>query len=224
MHGASAAVLVVFCRRPSSGEGKQRLACRLGAAAAFAVAEALLGCALEDAAAWPGELVLSPESSASEDWARRLLERPCRVEPQPPGNLGIRLNAVDRALRALGHRRLVFIGTDAPSLTVPGLLGAAAALAHADTVLAPALDGGVTVMGARVAWPDLAALPWSEPALGAALEDCCRRSGLSVARVPGSYDVDEPADLPGAHAALALDERPARRALHRLLSSLVPRA
>lgn len=216
------AVLVVFCRRPSLGAGKQRLAARLGGAGALAVAGALLECALEDAAAWPGELVLSPESPASAHWARQLLARPCGVEPQPPGNLGARLNGVDRALRARGHGRLLFIGTDAPALTVAGLLAADAALGHADVVLAPALDGGVTMMGAGAAWPDLCALPWSEPALGAALEECCRRAGRSVAKLPGSYDVDEPGDLGPARAALALDARPARRALHGLLSSLVP--
>ncbi|HET7757822.1 MAG TPA: hypothetical protein VFK87_11255, partial [Steroidobacteraceae bacterium] len=73
------AVLVVFCRRPSLGAGKQRLAARLGGAGALAVAGALLECALEDAAAWPGELVLSPESPASAHWARQLLARPVRA-------------------------------------------------------------------------------------------------------------------------------------------------
>jgi uncharacterized protein len=220
MHGQPRAVLVVFCRRPALGSGKQRLARRLGATGALAIAGALLECALEDAAAWPGELVLAPESAANAEWARRLLTRTCRVQPQPSGNLGERVNGVDRALRALGHARLLFIGSDAPSLTLPGLLAAEAALGQSDAVLAPALDGGVTVMGGRVAWPELAALPWSEPTLGAALEACCRRAGLSVAKVPGSYDVDEPDDLPAARAALALDARPARRALHGLLASL----
>jgi hypothetical protein len=224
MHAPPTAVLVVFCRRPSPGAGKQRLAPRLGAAGALAVAGALLECALEDAAAWPGEVVLSPEGPASAQWAGRLLTRRCGVEPQPPGNLGARLNGVDRALRARRHGRLLYIGTDAPSLTVPALLAADAALGRADVVLAPALDGGVTVMGARVAWPDLTALPWSEPTLGTALEECCRRAGCSIAKLPASYDVDEPGDLGSAREALALDARPARRALHDLLSSLVPRS
>jgi uncharacterized protein len=211
------AVLVLFCRRPRLGEGKQRLARALGAAAALAVSRALLDCALEDAAAWPGALVIAPSGTADAGWAAGLLARAAIVQPQPGGNLGERLSAVDAAVRALGHERLLFIGSDAPSLTVPDLSAAAAALERWDVVLAPAQDGGVTLMGARRAWPDLAPLPWSEASLGRELERACRARGLSVRRMPSSYDVDEASDLARARRALAADSRPARRRLLELL-------
>jgi uncharacterized protein len=211
------AVLVLFCRRPRLGEGKQRLARALGATAALAISRALLDCALEDAAAWPGALVIAPYGAADAAWAARLLARAVTVQPQPEGNLGERLSAVDAAVRVLGHERLLFIGSDAPSLTVPDLSAAAAALERWDVVLAPAQDGGVTLMGARRAWGDLARLPWSEPSLGRALESACRARGLSVRRMPPSYDVDEASDLATARAALAADSRTARRRLHELL-------
>jgi rSAM/selenodomain-associated transferase 1 len=214
------AVLVLFCRRPRLSEGKQRLARSLGTTAALAIAGALLDCALEDAAAWPGALVIAPHRPADARWAAGLLAREAIVQPQPEGNLGERLNAVDRAVRALGHERLLFIGSDAPSLTVSDLGAAAAALERSDVVLAPAQDGGVTLMGARCAWPDLASLPWSEPSLGRALESACRARGLSVMHVPASYDVDEVCDLATARRALATDARPARRQLHELLLTL----
>jgi hypothetical protein len=213
-------VLVLVCRRPQLGQGKQRLARSLGPARALAVACSLLDCALEDAAAWPGTLFIAPESAADAAWAAGLLTRAATVEPQPGGNLGQRLNALDACVRGLGHERLLFIGSDAPSLGVPELLAAAAALEHGDVVLIPARDGGVTLMGARRAWPDLAALPWSESSLGGALADCCRESGLSVTHLPASYDVDEVSDLATAHRALAADPRPARRRLHGLLGRM----
>src|SRR5207249_12314533 len=50
---------------------------------------------------------------------------------------------------SLGHERALFIGSDAPSLTVSDLLAAHTALDAADVVLAPARDGGVTLMGSR---------------------------------------------------------------------------
>src|SRR5207249_1214279 len=118
---------------------------------------------------------------------------------------------------SLGHERALFIGSDAPSLTVSDLLAAHTALDAADVVLAPARDGGVTLMGSRLPWPDLAPLPWSEPTLGAALEQCCRSHARSVTRLPGSYDIDVASDLPTARRALAADDRPARRRLHALL-------
>ena len=217
MEALSGAVLVVFCRRPQIGRGKQRLARALGAADALAIAHALLECALEDALAWPGGLVIAPENPAEARWAQGLLERAASVQPQPPGNLGERLNAVDRAVRAAGHERVLFIGSDAPSLTLSDLLAAQAALDGSDVVLVPARDGGVTLMGSRRAWPDLAPLPWSEPTLGQRLEECCRSHGRSVTRLPESYDVDEVSDLTTARHALAADDRPARRRLHELL-------
>jgi len=124
---------------------------------------------------------------------------------------------VDRAVRAAGHERVLFIGSDAPSQTLSDLLAAQAALDGSDVVLVPARDGGVTLMGSRRAWPDLAPLPWSEPTLGPMLEECCRSHGRSVTRLPQSYDVDDVADLGRARRALAADDRPARRRLHQLL-------
>jgi len=217
MNGLSGPVLVVFCRRPRLGEGKQRLARELGAAHALAIAQALLECALEDALAWPGGLVIAPENPAEARWAQGLLERAVTVQPQPRGNLGERLKAVDGAVRALGHERVLCIGSDAPSLALSDLLAAQAALDAFDVVLVPARDGGVTLMGSRLAWPDLAPLPWSEPTLGQALEECCRSHARSVTRLPDSYDVDEVSDLGTARRALADDDRPARRRLHELL-------
>ena len=217
MEALSGAVLVVFCRRPQIGRGKQRLARALGAADALAIAQALLECALEDALAWPGGLVIAPENPTEARWAQGLLEREASVQPQPRGNLGERLNAVDGAVRALGHERVLFIGSDAPSLTLSDLLAAQAELDRSDVVLVPARDGGVTLMGSRLAWPDLAPLPWSAPTLAQGLEACCRSHARSVTRLPDSYDVDEVSDLGIARRALADDNRPARRRLHELL-------
>jgi len=210
------AVLVVFCRRPQPGVGKQRLAASVGREAAHAIACALLACTLEDLAGWAGPIVLAPAAAQDVDWARSLLGPRARVLPQPDGNLGERLEAIDRALRQDGHARLLFIGTDAPALPAGFFAAAAAALERADVVLGPARDGGVTLMGTRRAWPSLGALPWSTPSLGAALEAACRARGDSIARLAESGDVDEAADLDWACEALAGDARAARRELCRL--------
>ena len=49
-------VLVIFCKRPLPGQGKQRIAATLGKDVAYEIASALLQCALEDARAWLGTL------------------------------------------------------------------------------------------------------------------------------------------------------------------------
>lgn len=208
---------MVFCRKPALGSGKQRLARRIGAARSLAVAAALLECALEEAAEWPGALIISPARAADAEWAAGLLPRPLRVVPQPAGNLGQRITAVDAFARDGGSDRILIIGSDAPSMRMRDLSAAADALDYCDVVLIPARDGGVTLMGSRTAWPDLAALPWSEPTLGAELEGCCRTAGRQVAVLGASYDIDEAADLARAIEALTHDTRPARRRLRDLL-------
>jgi glycosyltransferase A (GT-A) superfamily protein (DUF2064 family) len=212
--------LVVFLRRPARGVGKQRLARALGAEAALRIGEALLDCALEDAAAWPQDVILAPAAIEYRAWAEALLPRRARVLPQAAGNLGERITAVDAALRALGYRRLLYIGSDAPGITGTYLRRAEALLGDNDVVLGPARDGGVALMAARRAWPPLAALPWSTATLGDELARCCRHSGLQVASLDVAFDVDEMPDLQYAAAALASDPRAARRRLCALIGEL----
>lgn len=214
------AALVLFCRRPLPGSGKRRLARDLGEASAFALACALLECALEDAAAWPGRLIVSPARAEDAAWAEGLLGRPKWVLPQPEGNLGQRINAIDAAVRHRCCSRVLFIGSDSPSMQLDDLEAAAGALEQADIVLIPAADGGVTLMGSRVRWPPLAGLPWSESALGGALERCCQAEGLTVERLSPSFDIDQVSDFRLAFEALARDARPARRRLNELLAAL----
>ncbi len=211
-------VLVVFCRRPAPGVGKQRLAAGVGREAALSIADALLACTLEDLRDWNGPIVLAPAEPQDQVWAQSLLgtRTQVQVQPQQPGNLGERLEAVDRVLRAQGATRVLYIGTDAPALPSGCFVEAADALCRADVVVVPARDGGVALMGAARAWPPLAALPWSTAALGASLEAACRARGDSIARLAGSSDVDELADLDWVCTALADDRRPARRELWRL--------
>jgi glycosyltransferase A (GT-A) superfamily protein (DUF2064 family) len=214
------ATLVVFCRRPQRGIGKRRLAREVGEAKAFTISELLLAAALEDAAGWPGPRVIAPSEGADAAWAQGLHVPRADVVVQPEGNLGARLAAVDRDLRARGHSRLVYIGSDAPVLGSGDYRLAREALDTHDVVLGPALDGGVTCMGSRLPWPPLVDLPWSSEHLHAALEAACRAGDLTVRHLPPRYDVDVAADLRRLAVDLKDDTRPARRALYRALTSL----
>ena len=212
------AALVVFCRRPAPGVGKRRIARSLGDAATHELAGQLLATTCEDAASWSGPVILAPATAADEAWARALLPGLAHVIPQPDGNLGERIQAVDTAVRTLGYSRVVIIGSDAPALTPDHFDSARAMLAHADVVLGPAADGGVTLMASNCPWPELAELPWSSDQLGSALGRACTDAGLRVADIDGSYDVDRVQDLDRLAADLADDARPARRKLHAWLT------
>ena len=217
---SEAITLVVFCRRPALGSGKRRLAGVLGEVTTLMISELLLATTLEDVAAWPGRRVIAPAEPGDELWARSLPIPLHEVVPQPAGNLGVRLAGVDRVLRDRGHRHLLYIGSDAPVLAAADYQAACDALTTHDVVLGPALDGGVTCLGSRQPWPDLASLPWSSTELHATLQSRCERAGLTVRNLTTRYDVDVPADLARLCADLADDTRPARRALYQALRSL----
>lgn len=216
--------LVLVCKRPGSGTGKQRLAASLGQGAANRIAEALLACALEDVSDWSGPVIIAPAHSADYAWADALLPHKypkVRVQPQSDGNLGERLNVLDRELRGAGLEQLVYIGSDAPALAPADYAAVTDALLSYDTILTPAEDGGVVLMASCRPWPMLRGLPWSTARLGGALADHCRAAGQSVATLTHNFDVDEQDDLLRVHTALRMDSRPARRALHTLACDLV---
>ena len=202
---ATDCTLVLFTKRPRPGVGKQRVADATNARFALTLAERLLDCALEDLAAWPGPRALCVADPDDLAWARILA--------QGDGNLGERLEQATRQL-APAASPLLFIGSDAPTLTVPYLLRVANALRDHDVALGDATDGGVVAMGCRRGWPALATLPWSTERLAAALADACASEGFTLARLPAHTDVDRVDALDAIAGALAEDRRPARRALY----------
>lgn len=186
------------------------------------VAEALLACALEDACNWPGPVVIAPASLDDYDWAVTLsIPLPVMILPQVSGNLGQRLNVLDSALRSKGMKQLVFIGSDSPGLAQTDYVAVINALQCDDTVLKPALDGGVVLMASNCPWPELTDLPWSSSSLGEALANSCQEAGHSVATLDEGFDVDEPEDLIKLISVLSNEQRPARRALHTLICDVI---
>ena len=203
--------------------GKRRLAASLGERFSVQFGRLMLNCALEDLRAWGGPVVLAPEGNDDLSWARSLpangagSRRAVRVLAQGAGNLGRRLERLDRTLRGMNFERRIYIGSDAPVLRPGHFRRVAAGLRSHDVVLAGARDGGVTMMATRRGWPALAGLPWGGPGLAHALGAACRGAGQSVLAFPGGFDVDRPADLVRLVRALRVDSRPARRELHEWL-------
>jgi glycosyltransferase A (GT-A) superfamily protein (DUF2064 family) len=211
--GPSAACCVVLMMK-SAARSKRRLAEHIGAQRATQAAQRLLDCAREDLVAWPGPTCVAP---SAED--ERVDTPPAdAVVVQPAGNLGQRIHHVNEELGRRGFERQLYIGIDCPSLDIAYLTRAAEALAEHDTVLGPAADGGVVLMGVRGRWPPLDALPWSTSALFESLRAACARSGSSAAALPRLHDVDTLDDLVALRAELHGDPRPARRALVRWLA------
>lgn len=213
-----AACLVLLCKRPALGHAKQRLAEQVGLNHALQIARLLLDCALEDINQWPGPKALSPDSPQHLNWGLSLCPAASCL-PQCEGNLGQRLNELDNRLRAQGHCRLIFIGSDCPDLAARDYHEVAKLLDAYDTVLIKARDGGVVLMASNHPWPDLSALPWSTEHLGRALADSCQTAGHSVMLLGEFSDIDHQEDLPPLVNSLAKDLRPARRRLRDALQN-----
>jgi len=210
--GGRGCCVVLMMKSPA--RSKRRLAEHIGAPRATEVARRLLECAREDLMAWPGLKCVAPSA------ADECVDAPPAdaVVVQSGGNLGERIQYVNEELLRLGFERQLYIGIDCPRLDIAYLERAAAALGDHDTVLGPAADGGVVLMGVRRRWPSLAALPWSTSALFEALQTACAASGSSAATLPCLDDVDTLGDLVALRTELAGDARPARRALARWLA------
>lgn len=213
--------LILFCKRPAPGFGKQRLAAEIGTDAAFQIAKALLACALEDLQNWPGPVVVSPSCAEEAGWAATLLSREYEVIPQTAGNLGERIESIGSVLRQQGRHRQIVIGSDAPGLSLELLSAADGLLDEVDVVFSAAEDGGVSLMGTRSGWPMLGAMPWSTETLGQALVVGCEQSQQRVAWAEACSDVDRLLDLERIRRELHTDDRTARRALLQVVEQVL---
>lgn len=215
--------LVLFCKRPKLQQGKQRLAAEINEKATLQVAEALLNCAIEDAQNWQGPIVIACSDTNDLLWAQALLPE-AQVVPQINQdmncNLGQRINYVDSNLRKLGHKSIIYIGTDAPILNQVIYRSITKALEKYDVVLSHADDGGVIAMASNKPWPNLTSLPWSTDSLSQALHEHCQEQQLTVKYAAPGYDIDYVADLKKLFIDLKDDIRPARKALLKTLIKL----
>ena len=183
-----------------------------------------MACALEDLQSWPGEVVISPSCSADRAWAATLLNRPVQVLTQEEGNLGERINRLDRSLKDAGYVQTIYIGSDAPILSNNEYQQIITALTDYDIAICPALDGGVTIMANRQPWPDMHSLDWSTPSLGEQLECLCRANNLGVYTIKASYDLDNYQQLAKLAQDLQQDRREARQKLLQQINQFIASA
>ena len=133
----------------------------------------------------------------SEDALRRLLPAGFMLMPQIEGALGARLIRATADLLDAGHRAVILVGSDSPTLPRTILSAAIdAAIAGDNVVLSPALDGGYTLVGLSRSHPRLFEdIPWSTDSVYRLTLERAREIALPAVEVPGWYDVDDEASL-----------------------------
>ncbi len=191
--------LLILARHPERGKVKTRLAAGIGEDAALLVyqemlrstlvlaqAQALLG---RRVAVWIDPLEQVP--LFAERWGKGL---PCH--PQPPGDLGARLDGVFETAWREGASRAVAIGTDCPALTSAHLDRAFAALSRIPAVLGPARDGGYYLIGLSRRVPGVfEGIPWSTPEVLAKTLEKLDQRGIRPELLETLSDVDVAEDL-----------------------------
>jgi rSAM/selenodomain-associated transferase 1 len=126
--------------------------------------------------------------------------------PQAAGDLGKRMREVFRDAESEGIARTVIIGSDSPDLPLRRVEQAFEALGRRALVLAPAMDGGYVLLGARATPRELLHdMPWGEATLLTRTAERIRRCGLESELLEPWYDVDRPEDL--ALLAVLLGQR-----------------
>lgn len=189
--------LLVFAKAPVPGRVKTRLARHLGRRAAAGLYRGLLADTVAmavSARVAPVELWVSPGRHPALDAIARRHGLVQRV--QPPGDLGVRMDRASRRALADGGP-VVIIGGDCTGLTAGHLAEAFGALeAGREVVLAPAPDGGYTLVGLARPVPALfRAMPWGTSAVLAESRRRLRRARVDAQLLAPADDLDDVADL-----------------------------
>lgn len=200
---AAATRIVVFAKAPVPGSVKTRLIPVLGEAGTARLAQRMLADTIDHARATglaTIELCATPHPDDPQ-WVGHL-PAGVQLSDQGPGDLGQRLAAA--AGRVIeGGERVLLIGTDCPELDAKRMVEAAAQLDRHDAVIYPARDGGYVLLGLVRSDPSLFAdIAWSTDAVATTTIARIRALGWSLYVGDTLSDIDEPADLVAARAAI----------------------
>lgn len=189
-------VVAVFAKAPVPGKVKTRLTPALHAQEAADLYRSMLldTIAVVERAGLECVVAFAPSGARRE--LERLLGSRRRLAPQPPGDLGQRMEAIFEGLLEDRRRPAIAIGSDCPAVDAERLTEAAEKLEEAEVVVGPALDGGYYLLGLRRPRPELFRdIPWST---GGVTEETRRRiddAGLRSAWLEPARDLDTPEDL-----------------------------
>lgn len=192
-------ILALFAKAPAPGRVKTRLCPPLTPVQAAELYEAMLLDVLDQHAPRRESLVVWFTPTEERAWFERVVPSGYRLQAQTGPDLGSRMSAVFRLHFREGFDHVVLRGTDSPTLPESRIDEAFAALADADVVLCPDLDGGYNLVGVRrVAADRCAALFDVTMSTTGVLDATCahaRDQGLSTRLLVAHHDVDVAADL-----------------------------
>jgi rSAM/selenodomain-associated transferase 1 len=189
-------VIAVFAKAPDPGRVKTRLSPALRPDEAADLYRALLLDTIEVVESAGARLFVAFTPPTSRRPLERLLGSRRRLLPQPPGDLGARLEGVLERLQAEAGPRAIVVGSDCPGLTPERLREAWDALGSKPVVVGPARDGGFYLLGLSAPQPGLLrGIPWSTGGVLDATRGRAHARGLAIHELPPERDLDTPDDL-----------------------------
>lgn len=202
--------LVLMLKAPRAGRVKTRLAADLGDAEAVRIYRLLVERQLRAVpAGWSTEIHYDPPDAEAEmrAWIEPLsIGRAPVFNAQCDGNLGERLGHAMLNAFARRAETVIFAGGDCPGLDTTVLQEAGEALAAADVVIVPALDGGYVAIGVRSYRLGLFnGIAWSTADVLVQTLSRVKEAGLSCAVLGTLEDVDDTAAWERAKAEFGLE-------------------
>ncbi len=196
--------VALFAKTPEAGRVKTRLVPPLTHEDAARVARASLEDTIRHivpAIAVPWTLFLDGEPDRpTRDLAS---EEGLQVRAQEGSELGERLKAAFRALRAQGFKRVLAIGSDSPTLDPERIREAIDSLEVCEMALGPTEDGGYYLIGTSGEEESIfEGIPWGGPDTAATTLERARASGLRVRLLSPWYDLDDTMALRRAYEAV----------------------
>ena len=133
------------------------------------------------------------------EWERLegCLPKVCERRLQTGESLGDRMKNAIAEVLALGHEKVVLIGSDVPDLQVTEILEAFLALDRSDIVLGPVEDGGYFFIGMKSLFYDPFGISakWGSESVYEATVAHLKEQGTSVASIGLKRDLDTEEDL-----------------------------
>ncbi|WP_447979210.1 TIGR04282 family arsenosugar biosynthesis glycosyltransferase [Candidatus Nitrospira bockiana] len=214
----SSAALIIFAKAPVPGQVKTRLCPPLTPDESASLHGTFVLDVLERSAAAAGRglpkgasprfsRIVACAPASTHVFFKVLQERHgVHLIDQVGPDLGARMHRAFVEAFDRGHRPVVVVGTDVPTLPETRYTEAFAALSDHDLVLGPALDGGYYLIGLTRPVPELFRdVAWSTSEVCRRTEEKARALGFRIALLPGMRDIDTIQDLEATIAACGLD-------------------
>jgi rSAM/selenodomain-associated transferase 1 len=189
--------LLIFAKAPEPGKTKTRLLSYLSAPFAARLQEAMTNDILRATAPLKARRYVLAAPSARHPYFKEIAARsalPCR--DQVGVDLGKRMESAFQQFFKEGFRKVVIIGTDAPTLPVVMIEEAFSRLKDVPVVLGPSTDGGYYLIGLRAPVPGLFdGIAWGTARVLARSLEILKAQSIGHTLLPAWSDLDRPEEL-----------------------------